>query len=128
MMDEKKRDALAKAGFVADDHKGMLDLSPADEAIFRFRMAIKRAVRGLREEREISQAQFAKAMGSTQPKVALIETTTIGASTDHMLRALFALGGTLADLKMETQAEVSAEASRAKSGRRGRKTQTNAAK
>ena len=125
-MDEKERDALAKAGFVANDLKGMLDLSPADEAIFRFRMAIKRAVRELREEREISQAQLAKAMGSTQPKVALIETTTIGASTDLMLRALFALGGTLADL--ETQDEVSAGASQAKSKRRGRKTQTNAAK
>ena len=122
MMDEAKRAALAAAGFVPVEISDILRLTPAEEAMIATRLAIRDAVRDLRKSSGLSQAELAKAMGSTQSKVARIETVAVGVSLDLMLKALYTLGGTLGDLELHGATEGRKAGQGQAEGRTGRRT------
>jgi DNA-binding XRE family transcriptional regulator len=97
-MDKKTRQRLEKAGFVVTDTKDFLGLTEEEDRLIRARVALAQAVRELRKRRHITQAQLAKAMRSTQARVAKIEAGSPEVSVDLMIRAMFALGTSLEDL------------------------------
>lgn len=97
-MNPRKRSALEAAGFVFGDAEDFLGLDDEERRLVELRVAVSRKVRQLRERRQWTQAQLAEKLGSSQSRIAKIETGVRGVSLDLMFRGLFAVGGTLADL------------------------------
>src|SRR5512138_3198508 len=73
-----------------DEGRGM---SEAEEALVETKRRMGAAVRALRLENQLSQADLAKLMGSTQPRVAKLENRDPEVSLDLQMRAAFAASG-----------------------------------
>ena len=97
-MDARKRKRLEKAGYRITDARDFVGLSAEEDAMIRTRLALVRHIRARREELGWTQAQLAKAMGSTQARVAKLESASPEVSVDLLLRGAFALGSTPKDL------------------------------
>ncbi len=97
-MDLKKQKALEAAGFRVGDAADFLELTDEERALVDLRLAVSRAVRERRKDQNLTQAELAKRMKSTQARVAKIEAGDAGVSLDLMFSGLFAVGGGLSDL------------------------------
>jgi len=84
-----------------------LGLSDEESRYIELKLALHFAVCETRKEAGLTQAELAERMGSSQSRVAKIEGGDPNVSIDLMLRALFALGMTSADLA-ETIAQADA--------------------
>jgi ribosome-binding protein aMBF1 (putative translation factor) len=116
-MDEAKRKRLEAAGWTMGDYGDFLGLTDAERQHVELRGDLRRAVRRLREAKGLTQRALGKMIGSTQSRVAKVETGTGEVSLDLMFRAFFALGGKLEDLtdpKPSAKPEVMAERPKAK--------------
>ena len=92
-MDASKRKKLSKMGGRITTAKEFLGLSDAEEMIVELRIELAAAVRKRREAAGLTQAQLAKAIGSSQSRVAKMEGGDPQASLESLLRALVAVGG-----------------------------------
>lgn len=97
-MDKRKRVALEAAGFRIGDIQDFLGLTDEELRLVELRLSLCRAIRRLRQERKMTQQQFAKKIRSSQSRVAKIEAGLLDVSLDLMFRALFALGGKISDV------------------------------
>ncbi len=97
-MDAAKREALEAAGFRVGDAGDFLGLSDTERQIVELRVALARLIRQFRQARDMSQKQLAAKIGSSQPRVARIESAAADVSLDQMFRGLFAVGGDLSAL------------------------------
>lgn len=102
-MDKAVRRSLEKAGFRIGDAEDFLELTAEERQLVALRLAVSRAVRRLREERNLTQQQLAKRIQSSQSRVAKIEAASADVSLDLLFRGLFAVGGSLADLPRATR-------------------------
>jgi DNA-binding XRE family transcriptional regulator len=101
MMDKGKRDALEAAGFRVGTVDEFLGLDEQDRQFVELRVAVALAVRRARRRKKMTQAQLARAIGSTQARIAKMEAGSGEVSLDLMFRGLFGAGGTLADLDLD---------------------------
>jgi ribosome-binding protein aMBF1 (putative translation factor) len=92
-MDAKKRRKLAKLGGRVTTPQGFLGLSDADTTIVELRLELAEAVRRRRLAAGLTQAELAKAIGSSQSRVAKMESGDPQASLESLVRALVAAGG-----------------------------------
>jgi len=81
-----------------DDALDWLGLTPEERAIVELRLAVARAVRTARERQQLTQGNLAERIGSSQSRVAKVESAAKGVSLDLAFKALFAAGGHLTDL------------------------------
>jgi len=65
-------------------------MSEAEEVLVETKRRMGAAVRALRLENQLSQADLAKRMGSNQPRVAKLENRDPEVSLDLQMRAVFA--------------------------------------
>ena len=99
-MNPEKRRALEAAGFVFEDAEDFLELTVEERRLVELRLAVSRAVRARREQQHLTQEQVAKKLKSSQSRVAKLEAGSADVSLDLMFRGLFALGGSLKDLRL----------------------------
>jgi transcriptional regulator with XRE-family HTH domain len=98
-MDEVKRKRLEELGYWVGDYGDFLGLTEAERQHVELRIALCAGIRRLRAAKGRTQKTLGKMIGSTQSRVAKVESgTTIDVSLDLMFRAFFALGGTMEDL------------------------------
>ncbi len=97
-MDRAKRKKLEAAGFRVGDAADFLGLSDEERQLVELRVAVGRAVRRRRAERNLTQHDLAARIRSSQSRVAKLEAGARGVSLDLMFRGLFAVGGSVADL------------------------------
>lgn len=96
-MDEAKRERLEAAGCVIfKDAADLLGMDEVERKRLDLHIQIGNAVRRLRTIAGLTQAEFARRLKTSRPRVTDIELGM--ASLDQCVRALFALGGTLASL------------------------------
>jgi predicted XRE-type DNA-binding protein len=100
-MRKEKREALEAAGVQFGTVSEFLGLTPEEEAIIELRVAVSMAVRRARERHNLTQAQVARKIKSTQSRVAKIESDASDVSLDLMFRGLFAAGGSLDDISLK---------------------------
>jgi transcriptional regulator with XRE-family HTH domain len=100
-MKKKLRESLESAGYVVGDADDFLDLTEEESRLVDVRLAVSRAVRNARIARNLTQAQAAKVLNTSQPNVSRIEGAASDVSLDLMYRSLFRLGGTAADVHVE---------------------------
>jgi DNA-binding XRE family transcriptional regulator len=91
-MDAKKKHKLQKMGGRVATVAEFLDLSEAEAAVVELRLELAGAVRKKRAAAGVTQAQLAKAIGSSQARVAKMEGGDPQASIESLVRALAALG------------------------------------
>ena len=98
-MDTQKTKRLQAAGWKVGDATEFLGLSPEEAALIEFKLALATRVRELRVSQGLTQVQLAKAIGSSQSRIAKLEAADPTVSTDFMLRSFFKLGAGVGDIK-----------------------------
>jgi DNA-binding transcriptional regulator YiaG len=89
-MSKVHRERLEKAGWKVGDAAEFLELSDVEAALVEAKLALGDAVRALRQRSHLSQEELAKRMGSSQSRVAKVESHDPEVSLDLQLRAVFA--------------------------------------
>lgn len=112
-MDKKTRERLTAAGFRVCDAEDFLGLSDEERQLVELRLEVSRAVRRCRHKRALSQKQLAVKLKSSQSRIAKIEAAASDVSLDLSFRALFAVGGRLADIFVPKRKRKGTGASRA---------------
>jgi DNA-binding XRE family transcriptional regulator len=97
-MKAEKKNRLEKRGWKVGSAADLLMLSPEEAALVELRVALSGAVKQLRHERHLTQVELAKRLGSSQSRVAKVESADRSVSLDLLIRSLFALGATRRDL------------------------------
>jgi DNA-binding XRE family transcriptional regulator len=97
-MDRATRARPEAARFRVGVAEDFLGLTEEERRLVELRLAVSRAVRRLREKQGLTQQQLAAKLKSSQSRVAKIEAAAGDVSLDLSIRALFAAGGSLADV------------------------------
>ncbi len=106
-MDPLKRQRLEAAGWKIDSVAELLELSPEEAAMVELKLALSRRLKESRLEHQLSQAELARRMNSSQSRIAKMEAGEPSVSTDLLIRGLLSTGATCKDI-----AEVIASAHR----------------
>lgn len=93
-----KRKRLEAKGWRIGTAEELLHLTPEEAALVEIRLKLADGVRELRKQRRLTQAELAKRLGSSQSRVAKVETADESVSLDLLIRSLLALGATASDL------------------------------
>lgn len=97
-MDRQKVERLQEAGWKVGDASDFLGLSPEEVEYIEFKLALASKVKELRRNLGLTQVQVAKALGSSQSRIAKLEAADSSVSVDLMLRSFFLLGATRNDV------------------------------
>ena len=97
-MRKVKKARLERAGWKVGTVRDFLGLSAAEEALVELRLTLSRSLRARRTRRRLSQEQLAKLIGSSQSRVAKMESGDPSVSIDLLVRSLLAMGATHKDL------------------------------
>ena len=91
-MNDKRRKALEEKGFKVGSAADFLEMSPEEEAYVEIRLEISELIKIQRNRRGWTQKQLARAIGSSQSRIAKMEAGDPGTSLDLMIKALLRLG------------------------------------
>ena len=98
-MEKSRRLQLEAAGFVVGDAREFLELGDAEMAMIEVRVALARALRRRRRrELRVSQAEFARRVGSSQSRVAKMEAGDPSVTLDLLIRSLIRSGSTTVEV------------------------------
>ena len=111
-MRKRKRAALARQGWKVGTAAEFLDLSDAELAVIELKLALGRALRTRREKQALTQLALARAISSSQSRVAKMEAGDPSVSLDLLVRSLFALGATRRDVARAITAAAGDQGSR----------------
>lgn len=91
-MDKQKQKELEEKGFHVGSAADFLDLTPEEESYIEIRLDISALIKTQRTKRGWTQQQLARAMGSSQSRIAKMESGDPSTSLDLMIKALLRLG------------------------------------
>lgn len=91
-MDKRKKDRLAKKGWKTGSAAEFLDLSAEESAYIEMKLALSEKLRERRRRKKLTQAELAKAIESSQSRVAKMEAGDPTVSIDLLVKSLLALG------------------------------------
>ena len=91
-MDKRKEAKLAKKGWKVGSVAEFLDLTPEEAAYLEMKLALSDMLRQCRRAKNLTQADLAKAIESSQSRVAKMESGDPTVSMDLLIKSLLALG------------------------------------
>jgi DNA-binding XRE family transcriptional regulator len=91
-MDKRKQARLAKKGWKIGSVAEFLDLSDEESAYIEMKLALSEKLKEKRLRKRLTQKQLAKALNSSQSRVAKMETGDPTVSLDLLVKSLLALG------------------------------------
>jgi DNA-binding XRE family transcriptional regulator len=97
-MQQSKRKALAKKGWKTGSAKEFLELSDAELAVIELKLALGSALKQRRQKQRLTQTAFAKAIASSQSRVAKMEAGDPSVSLDLLIKSMLSLGATRRDV------------------------------
>jgi predicted XRE-type DNA-binding protein len=97
-MNAPRKKALQAAGVIFEDAEDFLELTEEERKLVQLRLAVCRAVRDRRKRIGLTQAQTARRLNTSQPRIARMESGATDVSLDQMFHGLFALGGSIKDV------------------------------
>ena len=97
-MDREKRARLQAAGWKVGSAADFLDLSPEEALLVDIRARLASALSTRRAKQQMTQAELARRIHSSQSRVAKMEAADGSVSLDLLIRSLLALGATRKDL------------------------------
>ena len=93
-MNTKKRKRIETKGWKFGSASDFLNLTPDETAYVEMKLALSKRLREARQEKTLSQAQFAQLLKSSQSRIAKMEAGDPSVSLDLLVRSLLALGTT----------------------------------
>lgn len=97
-MDRAERKRLEAAGFQIGSTADFLGLTREESIYIELRVLLADALKARRQAAQLSQKAFAKAMKSSQSRIAKAEANDPTVSIDLLVRSLIALGVSLAEI------------------------------
>jgi len=97
-MDDRKRKRLEAKGWKVGSAKDVLQLSDEEEAYIELRLKLAEGLKARRSDKGLTQIQLAKAIQSSQSRVAKMEAGDPTVSLDLLVRSLLALGASNSEL------------------------------
>ncbi len=97
-MKAAKRKKLEAAGWKVGSVSQFLELSDAEAMLVNVKLALSKKAKELRQSKKITQNDLAKLLGSSQSRVAKLETSDRSVSLELLIRALVTLGATRAQI------------------------------
>ena len=97
-MDDRKRKRLEAKGWKVGSTKELLQLSDEEEAYIELRLKLAEGLKARRADKGLTQIQLAKAIQSSQSRVAKMEAGDPTVSLDLLVRSLLALGASNSEL------------------------------
>ena len=91
-MDKRKKDKRAKKGWKTGSVAEFLDLSDEESAYIEMKLALSEKLKERRRRTKLTQAELAKAIESSQSRVAKMEAGDPSVSIDLLVKSLLALG------------------------------------
>jgi DNA-binding XRE family transcriptional regulator len=91
-MDKLKQKKLEAKGWKIGDIDEFLGLDKAEMAIVEMKFTLSKAIIEKRKKAKLTQGQMAKAIGSSQSRVAKIEHADPTVSIELMLKSLISMG------------------------------------
>jgi DNA-binding XRE family transcriptional regulator len=91
-MHPQERKKLEAAGWKVGGVREFLELSDTEAQFLEIKLSLVRMLRACRERRQLTQAQLAKRINSSQTRVAKMEAGDPSVSVDLLLRSLLAAG------------------------------------
>lgn len=91
-MDSRKKKQLACKGWKVGTVAEFLGLSAEESAYIEMKLALGKKLKERRLEKELTQAQLAEAIDSSQSRVAKMEAGDPTVSLDLLVKSLLALG------------------------------------
>jgi DNA-binding XRE family transcriptional regulator len=91
-VDKRKRARLEKRGWKGGTATDFLNLTDEESAYVEMKLALSEKLRERRTRNKITQAQLARAIQSSQSRVAKMESGDPTVSIDLLLKSLLALG------------------------------------
>jgi DNA-binding XRE family transcriptional regulator len=97
-MEPTKRQKLEAAGWKVSTTADFLQLSPDEVEIIEIRLSLSRSLKQRRLEQQLSQADLAQNIHSSQSRVAKMEAGDPSVSIDLLVKSLLALGAARRDI------------------------------
>lgn len=91
-MRAKRRRRLETKGWKVGDAKEFLGLTDEESAYIELKLRLAEGLRARRRQHRLSQVELARKLGSSQSRVAKMETGDPSVSLDLLIRSLFVLG------------------------------------
>jgi DNA-binding XRE family transcriptional regulator len=91
-VDKRKKAKLASNGWKAGTVAEFLELSAEESAYIEMKLALSEKLKERRLHKKLTQAQLAKAIDSSQSRVAKMEAGDPTVSLDLLIKSLLALG------------------------------------
>ncbi len=91
-MDEKKRQKLEQAGWKIGSTEEFLELTPEEVNYIELKLALGSSLREMRTSKNMTQAELASMLKSSQSRVAKMEAGDPTVSLDLLVRSLLSLG------------------------------------
>ncbi len=92
-MDQLKKERLEAKGWKVDTVAEFLELTPEENALIEIKLALSRSLKE-RRQKVMTQAEFAKKIHSSQPRIAKAENGDASVSIELLIRAMLATGAT----------------------------------
>jgi len=97
-MDKRKKARLAKKGWKTGSVADFLDLTAEEIAYVEMKIALSKELKELRIRKRLTQGELAKAIESSQSRVAKMEAGDPTVSIDLLVKSLLALGASKKEL------------------------------
>ena len=97
-MQQSKRKALKEKGWKLGTAAEFLDLSDEELAVIELKIALGNALKIRRQKKHLTQAAFAKAISSSQSRVAKMEAGDPSVSLDLLIKSMLTLGASRRDV------------------------------
>ena len=91
-MDEKKRQKLEQAGWKVGSTEEFLELTPEESNYIELKLALGSSLREMRTSKNMTQADLANLLKSSQSRVAKMEAGDPTVSLDLLVRSLLSMG------------------------------------
>jgi DNA-binding XRE family transcriptional regulator len=111
-MREAKQRRLAAKGWKTGDAKDFLGLSEQEEVYIDLRLRLAEGLKSRRIQRRLTQIELAKAVQSSQSRIAKMESGDPTVSLDLLIKSLLALGASARELARIIAAPAPAPAHR----------------
>ncbi len=105
-MDKRKRELLESQGWKVGGAREFLELTEEELEYIEIKISLSRLVKAQRKHRGLTQAQAAQLIGSSQSRVAKMESGDPSVSIDLYVKSIIALGGSREELSEAIKADI----------------------
>lgn len=97
-MDKAKIKRLKERGWAVGEAEDFLGLDADEIEFVELKLDLAESIRNIRESKGMTQAEFAKAIGSSQSRVAKMEAADSSVTMDLMVKSLLKVGARRPDI------------------------------